>query len=399
MQLTSENKGKCTFPRKTFGGLEKKAYFCKIINNNQRGNDMKNILDKAFRGKRVLVTGHTGFKGSWLAIWLHEMGAQVIGVALDPATERDNYVLSGIGQKIEADLRADIRDGQRLKDIFSEYQPEVVFHLAAQPLVRLSYDIPVETYETNVMGTIHVMEAIRQMKWEMGRNAVCVHLTYVPYLKAAGELKTKPTQHSVKELQSVGIQPDILVLRTEKHLGKDILEKGFVQFHENDGILIGLINLYIDSKDDTGRLFDLIHAAQNLNPTNASLFYVEGNVYKQLGDIENAAKYYSKSVEVDPNYTYGPLGLGALYYDKAIELQTKASEELDDNKYFALVKEMDETLEKAIAPFEQSFKMTDDAELKSAIAEYLKNIYFRLRDKNPEYEALSKKYEAFLKGE
>ena len=123
---------------------------------------MKNILDKAFRGKRVLVTGHTGFKGSWLAIWLHEMGAQVIGVALDPATERDNYVLSGIGQKIEADLRADIRDGQRLKDIFSEYQPEVVFHLAAQPLVRLSYDIPVETYETNVMGTIHIMEAIRQ---------------------------------------------------------------------------------------------------------------------------------------------------------------------------------------------------------------------------------------------
>ena len=84
---------------------------------------------------------------------------------------------------------------------------------------------------TEIGGTIGdiesapFMEAIRQMKWEMGRNAVCVHLTYVPYLKAAGELKTKPTQHSVKELQSVGIQPDILVLRTEKHLGKDILEK------------------------------------------------------------------------------------------------------------------------------------------------------------------------------
>jgi tetratricopeptide (TPR) repeat protein len=180
---------------------------------------------------------------------------------------------------------------------------------------------------------------------------------------------------------------------------KEILEKGFVQFPENDGILIGLINLYIDSKDDTGRLFELIHAAQNLNPTNASLFYVEGNVYKQLGDIENAAKLYTKSTEVDPNYTFGPLGLGALYYDKAIELQTKAGEELDDNKYFALMKEMDEYLEKAIQPFEKSFQMTEDGELKNAIAEYLKNIYFRLRDKNPEYEALSKKYEAFLKGE
>lgn len=84
---------------------------------------------------------------------------------------------------------------------------------------------------TEIGGTIGdiesmpFLEAIRQMKWEMGQNAVCVHLTYVPYLKAAGEVKTKPTQHSVKELQSVGIQPEILVLRTEKHLGHDILKK------------------------------------------------------------------------------------------------------------------------------------------------------------------------------
>lgn len=119
------------------------------------------IFNKFYQGKRVLVTGHTGFKGSWLAIWLHELGAEVIGVAKDPFTEHDNYVLSGIGDKIKADLRADIRDIEKMKEIFSEYQPEIVFHLAAQPLVRLSYDIPVETYETNVMGTINIMEAIR----------------------------------------------------------------------------------------------------------------------------------------------------------------------------------------------------------------------------------------------
>ena len=116
------------------------------------------IFDNFYRGKRVLVTGHTGFKGSWLSIWLHELGAEVIGVAQDPFTARDNFVLSGIGEKIKADLRADIRDGERIKAIFQEYQPEIVFHLAAQPLVRLSYDIPVET---NVMGTIHVLEAVR----------------------------------------------------------------------------------------------------------------------------------------------------------------------------------------------------------------------------------------------
>ena len=92
---------------------------------------------------------------------MHELGAEVIGVALDPFSERDNYVLSGIGSKIKADLRVDIRDGERMKAIFREYQPEIIFHLAAQPLVRLSYEIPVDTYATNVMGTINVMEAIR----------------------------------------------------------------------------------------------------------------------------------------------------------------------------------------------------------------------------------------------
>ncbi len=117
-----------------------------------------------YRGKRVLVTGHTGFKGSWLAIWLHELGAEVIGVALEPQTEKDNFVLSGIGGKIKADLRADIRDAKEMQRIFDEYQPEIVFHLAAQPLVRLSYDEPMETWQTNVMGTINMLEAFRHCK-------------------------------------------------------------------------------------------------------------------------------------------------------------------------------------------------------------------------------------------
>lgn len=122
---------------------------------------MVDVFNGFFKGKRVLVTGHTGFKGSWLSIWLHELGAEVVGVSLDPYSERDNYVLSGIGKKIKADIRGDIRDGALMKKIFADHRPEIVFHLAAQPLVRLSYEIPVETYEVNVMGTINVMEAIR----------------------------------------------------------------------------------------------------------------------------------------------------------------------------------------------------------------------------------------------
>lgn len=119
------------------------------------------IFNNAFKDKRVLVTGHTGFKGSWLCVWLHELGAEIIGIGLDPYSDKDNFVLSGIGKKIEADIRADIRDLNRMKEIFAEYQPEIVFHLAAQPLVRLSYEIPVDTYETNVMGSINIMEASR----------------------------------------------------------------------------------------------------------------------------------------------------------------------------------------------------------------------------------------------
>lgn len=118
------------------------------------------IFDGFYKGKKVLVTGHTGFKGSWLSIWLEAMGAEVIGFSLDPYSERDNFVLSEISSKI-IDIRGDIRDKNTLTEVFSKYRPEIVFHLAAQPLVRLSYDIPLETYEVNVMGTINVLEAIR----------------------------------------------------------------------------------------------------------------------------------------------------------------------------------------------------------------------------------------------
>lgn len=115
-----------------------------------------------FAGKRVLITGHTGFKGSWLALWLHGLGAEVVGVSLAPSGERDNYVLTGIGSRIFADLRGDIRNGEQMQEIFEQYRPDIVFHLAAQSLVRQSYETPVDTYQTNVMGTIHVLEAIRR---------------------------------------------------------------------------------------------------------------------------------------------------------------------------------------------------------------------------------------------
>lgn len=118
-------------------------------------------FNNIYEGKNVLVTGHTGFKGSWLSIWLRELGANVIGYGLDPYSQQDNYVVTNLKDKI-IDIRGDIRDDEKLQQVFDTYKPEIVFHLAAQPLVRLSYEIPKETYEVNVMGTLNVLECIRK---------------------------------------------------------------------------------------------------------------------------------------------------------------------------------------------------------------------------------------------
>ncbi len=120
------------------------------------------VMDPAaFRGKRVLITGHTGFKGAWLAIWLEKLGAHVIGVALDPEVEDCLYSVSRIGDRIR-DLRCDIRNGQQVADLMAAERPEIVLHLAAQALVLESYRSPIATFEVNVMGTAHVLEAIRR---------------------------------------------------------------------------------------------------------------------------------------------------------------------------------------------------------------------------------------------
>lgn len=126
---------------------------------------------KTWRGRRVFLTGHTGFKGGWLAIWLHQLGAKVRGYALDPSTEPSLFALASVESRVE-DVRGDIRDYEALESSMTGFRPEVVFHMAAQPLVRRSYLDPAATYETNVMGTVHVLEAIR--KSTSVRAAVCI---------------------------------------------------------------------------------------------------------------------------------------------------------------------------------------------------------------------------------
>jgi len=114
-----------------------------------------------YQGKKVLLTGHTGFKGSWLAIWLKELGAEVYGYALAPLSDLDNFVTCNLAQEINY-YEGDVRDAARLKAYFQEVQPDIAFHLAAQPLVLLSYKEPAGTFETNLMGTVNFFEAVRQ---------------------------------------------------------------------------------------------------------------------------------------------------------------------------------------------------------------------------------------------
>jgi CDP-glucose 4,6-dehydratase len=121
-------------------------------------------MDRRFwAGKKVLLTGHTGFKGSWLAMWLHILGAHVVGYALDPPTSPSLYRQCSMDTIIQS-VRDDIRNRSRLQRVFQETQPEVVFHMAAQTLVRESYRDPIGTFEINIMGTVNLLEAVRSCK-------------------------------------------------------------------------------------------------------------------------------------------------------------------------------------------------------------------------------------------
>ena len=119
------------------------------------------INSKFWKGKKVFLTGHTGFKGSWLSIWLNSMGAVVKGYALKPATNPNLFTIASVSDLIESEIN-DIRNFTMLRDSISKFSPDIVFHMAAQPLVRASYAKPLETYETNVMGTANLLEAVRQ---------------------------------------------------------------------------------------------------------------------------------------------------------------------------------------------------------------------------------------------
>jgi CDP-glucose 4,6-dehydratase len=129
-------------------------------------------MNKAFwKDKTVLLTGHTGFKGSWLSLWLQRLGAKTVGYSLHPPTDPNLFELANIADGMVS-IWGDVRDLEHLQRVVTEYKPEIVIHMAAQPLVRRAYHNPVETYSTNIMGTVNVLEAVRHS--DSVRVVVCI---------------------------------------------------------------------------------------------------------------------------------------------------------------------------------------------------------------------------------
>ncbi len=144
-----------------------------------------------WRGRRVFVTGHTGFKGAWLTLWLSQMGARVTGYALPPPTTSSLYELARIDACVDSVI-GDINDAARLRGAVQAAEPEIVFHLAAQPLVRQSYAEPVETFATNVMGTVNLLEAVRQVESVRAVVVVTTDKCYANQEWAWGYRETDP---------------------------------------------------------------------------------------------------------------------------------------------------------------------------------------------------------------
>ncbi len=184
----------------------------------------------------------------------------------------------------------------------------------------------------------------------------------------------------------------------DKDLSKEYLQKGFAAFPGSQSIIVGLINYYVNSGEDPNEIFKLLDLAKANEPNNASLYYVEGNIRKDLGDEEAALAAYDKCSEINPDYEYGYVGRGILLYNKAVDIQEKASNEMDDAKYQALMTDFETSLKGCIEPFEKAFELTKADDVKSSIAQFLKNACFRFRT-DPEYQAKYDKYNAVANGQ
>ncbi len=190
---------------------------------------------------------------------------------------------------------------------------------------------------------------------------------------------------------------DIADREGNHQLQQEYLETAFVKFPQSQAVLVGLINYYLSTGGNTDRLFELIDAAKQNEPNNASLYYVEGNINLQLGNEEAAVEAYRKCAEINPEYEFGYIGEGQFWYNKAVDIQDRASAEMDNAKYEALMGEFNVALKNCIEPFEKAFNITKDESIKLAICEYLKQACYRFSYDDPVYKEKYDYYDGLLK--
>lgn len=178
---------------------------------------------------------------------------------------------------------------------------------------------------------------------------------------------------------------------------KSLLEEGFTKCPQNQGILIGLINLYTEEKDDPEKIISLLEQAMVNEPNNASLYYVEGNILKEMGQIDRAVEAYDKCYVVNNECEMGYYYKGVMFLEQADKISEAAQQEINDAKYMKLVEEYEQMIAKSIEPLEKAFEITKDDRVKSNVSQYLKNVFYRLRDKSDDYMASYEKYNALAK--
>ena len=295
------------------------------------------------------------------------------------------------------DVNAGLEDISRkyINDAFNSYQfgdlakASVLFEKAANAAATTPLNKIDTTAVYNAGFTAWMVQDYERAK------TFFLNCLEVPYYHEDGEVFSKLS--------------DVYVKLGDKAKGVETLEKGFAMFPQSQSILIGLINYYLENNENPDRLFELIDMAKKNEPNNASLYYVEGNIYNELrqatkDDEAKAAEYLAKAVEaydacegVNAAYEFGHIGKGVMFYNYAIEIQEKANLEYDDKKYMVLVEKFEEALMNALEPFEKAFEVSADNNLKVSIAEYLKNIYYRFVSKGDQYEAGYNKYAEIVK--
>ena len=328
------------------------------------------------------------------------VGADVTSLTLamgnDKPVSTENVVLNGTTYtkqvcKDKATKLKDIANG--IKSVSEKYVTDA-YSAYSLGNIESARDLFVAAYNASLTQPYAVADTSALYNaaftsWSIGDNAdakdyfeKCISLNYFE----DGEVYTKLAD----------VMSKLDTTAAGKKAMKSVLEEGFSKFPSNQGILIGLINYYITSGEDTDRLFSLLDDAKKNEPGNASLYYVEGNIYLQLGNAEKAKEAYRKCSEINPEYEWGYIGEGMMYYDQAIEIQDKAQSELDDAKYMELVKEFEVVLKNCLAPFEKAFEITKDESIKMTVAEYLKNANYRFSSQDPSYKEAYDKYNAYL---